>query len=90
MTTPQQSVNVKDNNCCSLSIARVSRADHGQWMCLLNDITEFDTVSSIYLLAGIETGVKVITYDYTRSWMAEHLKHRILGVGFKWSSSNQQ
>ena len=51
MTTPQQSVNVKDNNCCSLSIARVSRADHGQWMCLLNDITEFDTVY-IYLSFG--------------------------------------
>ena len=29
---------------CSLSIARVSREDHGNWMCLLNDITEFDTV----------------------------------------------
>ena len=29
---------------CSLSLDKVSREDHGHWMCLLNDITEFDTV----------------------------------------------
>ena len=40
----EKDVLLNGNNVCSLSIARVSRKDHGLWMCLLNDITEFDTV----------------------------------------------
>merc|ERR1711962_432909 len=39
---------------CSLYIERLGREDHGKWMCLLNDIQEFDTVKST---VSVEVGV---------------------------------
>ena len=45
-TNQERNLSDLEQKICSLSIAQASRADHGQWMCLLNDITEFDTVRS--------------------------------------------
>merc|ERR1719334_1511912 len=44
---------------CSLRIERLSREDHGTWMCLLNDIKEFDTVkASLYVEVGVAASIE--------------------------------
>jgi len=44
---------------CSLRIERLAREDHGNWMCLLNDIKEFDTVkASVYVEVGVEASIQ--------------------------------
>jgi len=51
----ERTLHSASHSSCSLSIARVSREDHGNWMCLLNDITEFDTVKE---RVKVEIGVE--------------------------------
>jgi len=44
---------------CSLRIERLAREDHGTWMCLLNDIKEFDTVkASVYVEVGVAASIE--------------------------------
>ena len=40
----ERTLHADSTSSCSLHIRRLRREDHGKWMCLLNDITEFDTV----------------------------------------------
>jgi len=53
----ERTLHSASHSSCSLSIARVSREDHGNWMCLLNDITEFDTVKE---RVKVEVGVEAV------------------------------
>jgi len=53
----ERTLHSASHSSCSLLIARVSREDHGQWMCLLNDITEFDTVKE---RVKVEVGVEAV------------------------------
>ena len=43
-----------ERSTCSLHIARVTRSMHGGWMCLLNEISHFDSVKTI---VKVEVGV---------------------------------
>ena len=43
-----------ESSTCSLDIARVTRDMHGGWMCLLNEIEQFDSVKTI---VRVEVGV---------------------------------
>ena len=43
-----------ESSTCSLHIARVTRHMHGGWMCLLNEISQFDSVKTI---VKVEVGV---------------------------------
>ena len=43
-----------ESSTCSLHIARVTRHMHGGWMCLLNEISQFDSVKTII---NVEVGV---------------------------------
>eukprot|EP00092_Neocalanus_flemingeri_P070795 GFUD01086924.1.p1 GENE.GFUD01086924.1~~GFUD01086924.1.p1 ORF type:complete len:574 (+),score=114.66 GFUD01086924.1:113-1834(+) len=43
-----------ESSTCSLDIARVTRHMHGGWMCLLNEISQFDSVKTI---VKVEVGV---------------------------------
>merc|ERR1719483_1105461 len=43
-----------ESSTCSLHIARVTRSMHGGWMCLLNEIKQFDSVKTI---VNVEVGV---------------------------------
>ena len=41
-----------ERSTCSLHIARVTRHMHGGWMCLLNEISQFDSVKTMVNVEG--------------------------------------